>query len=127
MARARVPLAKAQATGRTLKNPKRFSGRREPTGLGPLGKPPRWLSKPHEHEAWDTLAADLPWLNSSNRSLVALASGLLARQIAGDEVGVKALNLLRMMLNSMGGSPSDASKVWMPEAKDEEDPASKYF
>jgi hypothetical protein len=127
MARARVPLTKAIATGRTLKNPKRFANRKEPTGLGPLGKPPKWLAKPHEREAWETLAADLPWLNSSNRTLVALASGLLARQIAGDEVGVKALNLLRMLINSMGGSPSDASKVMMPEETNEADPASKYF
>ncbi|MDH2341541.1 hypothetical protein [Bradyrhizobium sp. SSUT77] len=127
MARARVPLTKARATGRTLKNPKRFSGRKEPNGLGPLGKPPKWLCKPHEQEAWDTLAADLPWLNRSHRTLVAMASGLLARQIGGEDVGVKALNLLRMMLNSMGGSPSDASKVMMPEEKDPEDPAAKYF
>ncbi|MCS3762344.1 hypothetical protein ACT4MK_33720 [Bradyrhizobium barranii] len=39
----------------------------------------------------------------------------------------KALNLLRMMLNSIGGSLSDASKVMMPEVEDAEDPAAKYF
>jgi hypothetical protein len=127
MARPRVPLQKAEATGRTLRNPGRFKNRIEPPCGGPLGKPPKWLAKPHEQEAWDTLAADLPWLNKSHRTLVALASGLLARQIAGDEVGVKALNLLRMMLGSMGATPSDASKVMMPAEKDETDPASKYF
>jgi len=92
-----------------------------------LGKPPKWLSRPCEREAWETLAADLPWLNKSHRTLVAIASGLLARQIAGDEVGVKALNLLRMILNSMGATPSDASKVSMPEDTDDEDPSAKYF
>ncbi|MCK1459609.1 hypothetical protein IVB34_14730 [Bradyrhizobium sp. 2] len=127
MARARVPLSKARATGRTLKNPKRFSGREEPSGLGPLGDPPKWLGKPHEREAWRTLADDLPWLNRSHRTLVAMASGLLARQIGGEEVGVKALNLLRMMLNSMGGSPSDASKVVMPADETPDDPAARYF
>ncbi|MBM7485153.1 hypothetical protein ACVWWI_001523 [Bradyrhizobium sp. USDA 3686] len=39
----------------------------------------------------------------------------------------KALNLLRMMLNSIGGSLFDASKVMMPEVEDAEDPATKYF
>lgn len=127
MPHPRVPLLKARTTGRTLRNPKRFADRKEPTGLGPLGKPPKWLSRPNEREAWDTLASDLPWLNKSHRTLVAMASGLLARQISGDEVGVKALNLLRMILNSMGATPSDASKVSMPEEKDAEDPAAKYF
>jgi hypothetical protein len=56
-----------------------------------------------------------------------MACGLLARQMAGDEVGVKALNLLRMMLNSMGATPSDASKISMPEDDAPDDPANKYF
>jgi hypothetical protein len=47
--------------------------------------------------------------------------------IDGDDVGVKAMNLLRQMLNSMGATPSDSSKVRMPEPKDEQDPAAKYF
>jgi hypothetical protein len=36
-------------------------------------------------------------------------------------------NLFRMMLNSMGATPSDASKVKMPDERDPEDPAAKYF
>jgi hypothetical protein len=47
--------------------------------------------------------------------------------IAGEDVGVKALNLLRMILGQMGATPSDASKVRMPEEKTDEDPAAKYF
>jgi hypothetical protein len=127
MPRPRVPLLKAQTTGRVLRNPKRFKDRAEPPSGGPLGKPPKWLSKPHEREAWETLSNDLPWLNKSHRTLVALASGLLARQIAGGEVGVKAMNLLRMILGSMGATPSDASKVKMPEEQDDNDPSTKYF
>lgn len=127
MPRPRVPLIKAHTTGRALRNPQRFKDRKEPTGLGPLGKPPKWLNKPCEHDAWNTLATDLPWLNKSHRTLVTMACGLLARQMAGDEVGVKALNLLRMMLNSMGATPSDASKISMPEDDAPDDPANKYF
>jgi hypothetical protein len=56
-----------------------------------------------------------------------MASDILGRLIDGEEVGVKALNLLRMMLNSMGATPSDASKVKMPDECDPGDPAAKYF
>jgi hypothetical protein len=42
------------------------------------------------------------------------------------DVGVKALNLLRMMLGSMGATPSDSSKISMPAAK-VDDPPDKYF
>lgn len=127
MPRPRVPLIKAHTTGRTIRNPKRFADRKEPTGLGPLGAPPKWLKTPSKQEAWNTFADDLPWLNKSHRTLVGIASDIQGRLIAGDDVGVKALSLLRMILNSMGATPSDASKVSMPEEKDTDDPAAKYF
>jgi hypothetical protein len=127
MPRPRVPLIKAQTTGRTLRNPARFKDRKEWTGLGPLGAPPKYLKTRSQKEAWATFATDLPWLNQSHRTLVAMASDILGRLIDGEEVGVKALNLLRMMLNSMGATPSDASKVKMPDECDPGDPAAKYF
>jgi hypothetical protein len=127
MARPRVPLIKAKATGRTLRNPKRFAARTEPEIDTPLGTPPKWLKKTGEREAWATLAEEIPWLNSSNRTLVALASGILGRLIDGEEVGTKAMNLLRQMLGSMGATPSDATKIQMPVEKDEKDPSTKYF
>jgi hypothetical protein len=55
-----------------------------------------------------------------------MACVTLGRLIAGEEVGVKAQNLLRQMLNSMGATPSDSSKVSMP-AENVDDPADKYF
>jgi hypothetical protein len=127
MPRARTPKAKAVATGRVLHDPKRFRERTEPTIDTPLGKPPTWLKKNGEREAWATLSAEIPWLNSSNRTLVALACGILGRLIDGEEIGVKALNLLRQMLNSMGATPSDVSKVKMPEHEVPDDPSKKYF
>jgi hypothetical protein len=128
MARPRVPLIKAQVTGRTLRNPRRFSNRSEPTVDTPLGTPPKWLKKSSEREAWATLSAELPWLNSSHRTLVALACGILGRLIDGEEVGTKAMNLLRQMLGSMGATPSDATRVKLPvEKEDEQDPSAKYF
>lgn len=127
MPRPRVPLIKAETTGRTLRNPKRFKDRKEPIGLGPLGAPPKFLKTPSQKEAWNTFSDELPWLNKSHRALVSIASDIRGRQMAGDEVGVKALNLLRMILNSMGATPSDASKVQMPADNDDQDPSTKYF
>jgi hypothetical protein len=49
------------------------------------------------------------------------------RLIAGEDVGVKALGLLRQCLGQLGATPADASKVQMPPADDVYDPASKYF
>ncbi|MDH2357691.1 hypothetical protein QCM80_45325 [Bradyrhizobium sp. SSUT112] len=127
MARPRVPLIKAETTGRTLRNPKRFAGRKEPPSPGPLGAPPKWFKTDAQKEAWGTFADELPWLNKSHRALVSIACEIRGRQIAGDDVGVKGMNLLRMILGQMGATPSDASKVMMPEEKDLEDPAAKYF
>lgn len=97
--------------------------------MSPLGDPPKWLKKANEPEAWETFADEYPWLNKSHRTLVAMASGILARLMNGEEVGVQAQNLLRQMIGSMGGTPSDASKVTMPDGKDEKDkdPSAKYF
>jgi hypothetical protein len=74
-----------------------------------------------------TFADELPWLNKSHRALVGIASEIRGRQIAGEEVGVKAMSLLRMILGSMGATPADSSKVRMPEEQDDEDPSTKYF
>lgn len=131
MPRARTPLAKAKATGQDVgTNKKRFADRVEPTvTASPLGNPPKWMVKKHQLEAWSTFADELPWLNHSHRSLVEIASEIRGRLIAGEEVGVQALNLLRQCLGSMGATPSDATKVTIPDGKDDEDkdPSAKYF
>lgn len=127
MARRRTPLIKAETTGRTLHDPKRFGARREPKA-GPLGLPPKWMTDKHQIEAWKTFASDLPWLNSSHRALVGIASEISAQLIAGKEVSVAALNLLRLCIGQMGGTPVDSSKVSLPNDEDDEsDPSTKYF
>jgi hypothetical protein len=127
MPRNRVPLAKAKATGRTLHDPKRFKNRKEPKSNGPLGPPPKWMKNASQIEAWQTLASDVPWLNSSHRAIVSIASQVFGKQIAGEEISVNALNLLRLCLSQMGATPTDSSKITVPEEEDDEDPASKYF
>jgi hypothetical protein len=93
MARPRVPLIKAEITGRTARNPQRFKGRKEPTSQGPLGKPPAWFKTQTQIEAWNTFQDELPWLNKSHRALVGIACEIRGRLIAGEDVGVKAMKL----------------------------------
>jgi hypothetical protein len=127
MARARVPLQKAIATGRVAQNPARFEGRAEPPSSGPLGDPPTWMKGEFETVAWQEFRDELPWLNRSHRALVSIASSIRGRQIAGEDVGVKAFSLLRMCLNSMGATPTDSSKVALPDQPKDADPADNYF
>lgn len=130
MPRARTPLVKAKATGQDSgTNKKRFEDRVEPEAKGPLGNPPKWMVKSGALSAWKEFAAELPWLNQSHRSLVEIASEIRGRLIAGEDVGVQALNLLRQCLGSMGATPSDASKVKVPDGDEgkDKDPSKKYF
>jgi hypothetical protein len=128
MPRPRTPLAKATATGRTLHDPKRYKDRCEPPSRGPLGKPPKWMKRPTQIDAWNTFADELPWLNKSHRSLVAIASDIRGRLVAGEELSVNSMNLLRLTLGQMGATPVDSSKITLPEDEDnEDDPADKYF
>jgi hypothetical protein len=46
--------------------------------------------------------------------------------MANQDVGVQAMNLLRQCLGQMGATPSDASKITVPEG-DEEDPDDALF
>jgi hypothetical protein len=128
MPRARTPLAKAKATGRILHDPKRFADRAEPVVKDPIGNPPKWMKKASQIEAWRTLASEVPWLNSSHRAVVGIASEILGKLIANEEVSVNALNLLRLCLSQLGATPVDASKISMPDDDEaEDDPSKKYF
>jgi hypothetical protein len=124
MARPRTPLAKAKATGQILHNPARFKGRNEPESTGPLGPPPAWLKKTAA-EAWEAFDDELPWLNRSQRCIVAIAS-IARADLAAGVADTKMLNLLRQCLGQLGATPSDASKIAVPEDK-VENPADKYF
>jgi hypothetical protein len=77
--------------------------------------------------AWETFSDELPWLNHSHRALVEIASTVRARVITGEDVGVHALGLLRQCLGAMGATPSDASKITLPDEETTADPADKYF
>lgn len=79
-----------------------------------------------QRAAWDLFRREVPWLMEFDRVLVEIAAGIRARMMAGEEVGVSALNQLRMCEAQMGGSPADRSKVALPDEPDE-DPADRFF
>jgi hypothetical protein len=55
-----------------------------------------------------------------------MAANIQGRIMANQDVGVQAMNLLRQCLGQMGATPSDASKITVPEG-DEEDPDDALF
>ncbi|SKA31067.1 hypothetical protein SAMN05428963_113111 [Consotaella salsifontis] len=71
--------------------------------------------------AWETFVREVPWLNGSHRSFLEIAATIRGRLMVGDDVGVQALNLLRQCLGQMGATPSDASKVAIPDDGEEKD------
>jgi hypothetical protein len=80
-----------------------------------------------EHRAaWEGFRREFPWLAESDRALLEIAAVLRARPGQGDEVGVQALNLLRLIVAQMGGTPADRAKVTLTE-DDESDPVADYF
>jgi hypothetical protein len=124
VAKPRIPRAKAALEARDKKNPQRFKNRKEPKSVGELGDPPSWLVDTETNKsksAWLLFKREIPWLTDSHRMLVGLASNIQGRVMANQDVGVQALNLLRQCLGSMGATPSDASKVTLPDVEDEDD------
>jgi len=124
MARPRTPRAKAAVEASDKKNPQRFKNRTDAKADGPLGNPPAWLKDTPELKAkaaWKLFEKELPWLNQSHRTLVGMAANIQGRIMAGQEVGVQAMNLLRQMLGQMGATPADASKVATADDGDEKD------
>lgn len=78
-----------------------------------------------ERECWKLFSEEMPWLASSDRRLLSVACRLSARMEESQDFGVNALGQLRMCLSSMGGTPSDVSKIYAPE-ENEEDPAAEF-
>ena len=129
MAKPRTPRAKAAVEGRDKQHPERFRNRVEPTVDQPLGDPPDWMTDSEAsmaRSAWILTARDVPWLNASHRGIMEIAASIRGRLMAGQEVGVQALNLLRQLYGQMGATPADASKVVIPDGK-EKDPDDEIF
>lgn len=125
MARPRLPPAKAKATGADVKKKARFEGRNAPAVRDGVGEPFPWLTDMAQ-QAWREIVAEVPWLNSSHRGFLAIAANIRGRMIAGDDVGVQAMNLLRQCYGQMGATPADSTKVGV--ASDEQkEPGEEFF
>jgi hypothetical protein len=111
-------------TGADLKNPARFCHRSDPPTV-PLGMPSAWLTE-GQVAAWKAFQREIPWLAESDRALVEIAATIRARLMAGEEVGVQALNLLRQAVAQMGGTPADRTRIETAE-DDVDDPTAHYF
>jgi hypothetical protein len=64
----------------------------------------------------------MPWLTEGHRALVEVASNLRGRLIDGQDVGVNALSLLQVCLSKLGATPTDETKLSLPDDGDEPDP-----
>src|SRR3954447_21809259 len=124
MPRPRVPQERARITGADIKDPARFAARSDPKTT-PLGDPSDWMGG-EQRVAWTQFRREVLWLMESDRALVEIASYLRARLMMGEEVGIGALNQLRMCMARMGATPADRSKVALPDEPDE-DPTDRFF
>ena len=124
MVRPRTPKALAFITGQADKKRTRFESRKEPKPCGPLGEAPAWIVDDNcikARSAWEQFRREIPWLTASHRTLVGMASNIQGRIMASQNVGIQEMNLLRQMLGQMGATPSDASKITVPDDENEKD------
>jgi hypothetical protein len=126
MSRRRIPQEVARITGRTKLHPARYRDRADPPATAPLGKPSAWMTA-EQGRAWAMFVREIPWLCESDRGLVEIAATIRARLIAREACGLSVLNLLRLCLAQMGGSPSDRSKVSAALEENNDDAISRYY
>ena len=66
------------------------------------------------------MVAEMPWLNSSHRTLLRLACIISAR-LDGPDVGVNQLQTLSAILSKLGATPVDETRLNLPAEADEAD------
>lgn len=115
----RLPAGKAKVTGASQKNPGRHKGRADPK-VAPIGAPPAHLTL-HGKRAWERFRKELPWLVASDAALLEVASIVRGEMLAGDIPGVTKLSMYQSVLGKLGASPTDRTKVTMPDDEEEED------
>lgn len=125
MPRGLTPLAKAEASGATAKNPQRYRGRKEVKHKRPLGEPYVTMTDAQK-AAWHDIAGDAPWLHSSHRTLLRLACYHAAKLHSGEDLGISATSVLASLLAKLGLTPVDEAKVNHGDDGDE-DPSDKFF
>ncbi|TGN58596.1 hypothetical protein E4L95_12360 [Paracoccus liaowanqingii] len=113
-------------TGADRKHPDRYRNRSEPDGGGPVGDPPSCLDADAKR-FWRIFAPELPWLQKSDRAILASASMLRARVLgsAGDVNGA-LVREYRSTLGCLGATPTNRQRVSMPSETDQDDPFSAF-
>jgi hypothetical protein len=124
MPRPRLPQAKAEVSGAILKDAGRFADRKTSKRTRPLGDPYEKMTD-EQKEAWAEYRAELPWLNSSHRTLLRLAC-IWTAKMDDVEFGVSATQALSSILSKLGATPVDETKVNHGDDGDE-DPADRFF
>lgn len=124
MARPRLPQAKAEVSGAVIHDAGRFTDRKKPKGVRPLGEPYLKMTDAQK-EAWQEYRYELPWLNSSHRPLLRLACIWTAKMDEAD-FGVSATQALSSILSKLGATPVDETRVNHGDESDE-DPADQFF
>jgi len=115
----RAPAAKAKVTGAALRNPKRHAQRSEPASAA-LGGAPAHLDL-HAKRAWARFRAELPWLTAADNALLEIAATVRGRMLAGEVPGTTALSMYQSVLSKLGATPTDRSKVNVPDEEEEPD------
>lgn len=115
----RLPVMKAGITGAATKNPGRFANRANPK-VKPVGDPPPHLSV-SARRAWRMFVRRLPWLTAADEAMLGLAAMVQGALMDGEPIGVAKLNMFQTVLSKLGASPTDRTKVTMPEEEEEED------
>jgi alkylhydroperoxidase/carboxymuconolactone decarboxylase family protein YurZ len=124
MARPRLPQAKAEVSGAAITHPGRFKDRKTAKRTRALGEPYARMAAAQQ-ECWREIAEEMPWLNSSHRRLVRLASIISAR-LDDEDVGINQLQTLSAILSKLGATPVDETKVNHGD-EEEDDPADAFF
>jgi len=119
MPAARLPAAKAKATGADAKNPQRHRDRAEPQSK-PLGDAPSFLDG-FGRQAWEGFKRELPWLMESDRAVMEVCAQVRGLLLAGEDVGVTKLSMYQSILSKLGATPADRSKVGAPPNDDDDD------
>lgn len=113
MANPRKPAELAEITGATVINPGRHRDRARPK-VAKVGAPYARMTDAQK-EYWALFVAEYPWLAASDRMQLRLLCRLCADMDDRDKRGVDfpaaRENMIRVILNSFGGSPSDRTRI----------------
>lgn len=128
MPRPQTPKAHSMLTDQARINPARHAAKAEPAA-GPVGSPPDHLTIP-EKEAWFSFIQEIPWLKSSDRIVLEMASRLRSVLSSGPmEAGdlIKMAAALRPLLIAMGATPAARNQIHDAPQETKDGPLAKFL